>query len=40
VNLKKKQYYEAERLRRSELDLDGDGVLEKNYEYDDYEEIQ
>ena len=39
-NLKKKQYYEAERLRRSELDLDGDGVLEKNYEYDDYEEIQ
>lgn len=38
--LKKKQYFEAERLKRAEVDLDGDGVLETKYEYDEFEEIQ
>jgi len=38
--LKKKQYFEGARLRRAKIDLDGDGVLETNYQYDVYEEVQ
>ena len=38
--LKKKQHFEGGRLRRAEVDLVGNGVLETEYEYDVYEEIQ
>ena len=39
-NLKKKQYFEGGRLKRAKVDLDGDGVLETDYEYNAYEEVQ
>ena len=38
--IKKKQYFVGGVLKRAEVDLDGDGVLETNYTYDVYAEIQ
>jgi len=38
--IKKKQLFEAQRLKSSSVDFDGDGQLETHYEYDEYEEIR
>ena len=37
--LKKKQYFDANRLVEAEIDLNGDGELETRYEYDEFEEL-
>ncbi len=36
--LKKKQYFEIQRLKHAEIDIDGDGILETKYDYDVFEE--
>ncbi len=38
--VRKKQYFEAQRLKFSSVDLNGDGELDTHYEYDEYEQMR
>lgn len=38
--IKKKQFFEGDSLKSSDIDLDGNGQLETHYEYDEYEQIK